>query len=118
MIFESLWPLLFLGAVPVILILYLLKPKGTDYLIPSNLLWKKLLKNQESRTFFEKFVHNILMVLQILITVLLIIALMSPFISTDQQRADREILLVDTSGSMQHVGDSGRSRLEEAVETA
>lgn len=40
MIFESLWPLLFLAAVPVIIILYLLKPKGEDYLISSNLLWR------------------------------------------------------------------------------
>ena len=74
MIFESLWPLFFLAAVPVIIILYLLKPRGTDYLISSNLLWKKLLKNEQSRTFFEKFVHNILMYLQILIIVLLVLA--------------------------------------------
>ncbi|MDE5596602.1 MAG: BatA domain-containing protein, partial [Lachnospiraceae bacterium] len=31
MIFESLWPLIFLAAVPIIIILYLLKPKGEDY---------------------------------------------------------------------------------------
>ena len=79
MIFESLWPLLFLAAVPVIIILYLLKPKGEDYLISSNLLWKELLKNEQSRTFLEKFVHNILMYLQILITVLLVIALILSF---------------------------------------
>ncbi len=74
MIFEYKLPLLFLAAVPVIIILYLLKPKGTDYLISSNLLWKKLLKNEQSRTFFEKFVHNILMYLQILTILLLVVA--------------------------------------------
>ncbi|MDE7205993.1 MAG: BatA domain-containing protein, partial [Lachnospiraceae bacterium] len=42
MIFESLWPLFFLAAVPIIILLYLLKPKGVDYRISSNLLWKKL----------------------------------------------------------------------------
>ena len=117
MIFESMWPLFFLAAVPIIIILYLLKPKGIDHLISSNLLWKKLLKNEQSRTFFEKFVHNILMYLQILIVALLVIALMSPFIRT-QGLGGRKILLIDTSGSMQHVGDSGKSRLEEAVEQA
>ena len=80
MIFESLWPLVFLLAVPIIIILYLLKPKGEDYEISSNLLWTKILKNQQSKTFFEKFVQNILMYLQILIVLLLILALMSPFI--------------------------------------
>lgn len=78
MIFESLLPLFFLAAVPVIILLYLLKPRGEDYLISSNLLWEKLLKNEQSKTFFEKFVHNILMYLQILIMILLVVALMSP----------------------------------------
>ena len=118
MIFESLWPLLFLAAVPIIIILYLLRPKGIDHLISSNLLWQKLLKNIQSRTFFEKFIHNILMYLQILIIGLLVIALMSPFIRTQKQGGDRRILLVDTSGSMQHVNASGKRRLEEAVEQA
>ena len=43
MIFESVWPLVFLAAVPIIIILYLLKPRGVDYRNSSNLLWKKLL---------------------------------------------------------------------------
>ncbi len=119
MIFESLWPLFFLAAVPVIIILYLLKPKGEDYLISSNLLWQKLLKNEQSRTFFEKFVHNILMYLQIFIIALLVIALMSPFIQADGQGGGRKILLMDTSASMQHLAggsaNQGNSRLEEAV---
>ena len=118
MIFENLWPLVFLTAVPVIIILYLLKPRGVDHLISSNLLWQKLLKNQQSKTFFEKFVHNILMYLQILITLLLVVALMSPFIRTEGQGGGRKILLFDTSGSMQHMTDSGKSRLEEAVAQA
>lgn len=118
MIFESLWPLFFLAAVPVIIILYLLKPKGVDHLISSNLLWQKLLKNQQSKTFFEKFVHNILMYVQILIIALLVIALMSPFINVAGQSGGRKILLIDKSGSMQHVGGNGKSRLEEAVEQA
>ncbi len=118
--FETFIPLLFLAAVPIIILLYLLKPKGEDYRISSNLLWKKLLKNEQSRTFFEKFIHNILMYLQILIIILLVIALMSPFIRVDNRGGGRKILLVDTSASMQHVGhygDSrGKSRLTEAIE--
>jgi len=118
MMFESLWPLFFLAAIPVIIILYLLKPKGADYRIPSNLLWQKLLKNEHSRTFFEKFVHNILMYLQILTAALLVIALMSPYIRANGHGGGRKILLFDTSGSMQHMTASGKSRLEEAKEQA
>lgn len=108
----------FLAAVPIIIILYLLKPKGLDYLISSNLLWQKLLKNEQSKTFFEKFVHNILMYLQILIVVLLVIALMSPLIRINGHGGGRKVLLLDTSASMQHVDPSGKSRLEEAVQQA
>ena len=61
MIFESLWPLALLLAVPVVIIFYLLKPRGKDYRISSILLWDKIFKNQQSRTFLEKFIHNILM---------------------------------------------------------
>lgn len=118
MIFESLWPLFFLAAVPIIIILYLLKPKGVDHLISSNLLWQKLLKNQQSKTFFEKFVHNILMYLQILIIALMVIALMAPFIRREGRGGGRKILLMDVSASMQHRDASGKSRLEEAVEQA
>ncbi len=118
MIFESLWPLLFLAAVPIVMILYLLKPKGEDYRISSNLLWQKLLKNQQSKTFFEKFIHNILMYVQILIVLLLIVALMSPFIQVNGQSGGRKVLLIDTSASMQHVGEDGKTRLEEAIDAA
>ena len=66
-------------AVPVIIILYLLKPRGKDYRVSSNLLWAQLFRNQQSKTFLEKFIHNILMYLQILMILLLVLALMSPY---------------------------------------
>lgn len=118
MIFESLWPLALLLAVPVVIILYLLKPKGKDYRISSNLLWEKLFKNQQSKTFLEKFIHNILMYLQILIILLLVLALMSPYINREGRSKGNVILVLDTSGSMQHDAGSGKTRIEEAVEEA
>lgn len=118
MIFENMWPLLFLIAVPVIIILYLLKPKGVDHLVSSNLLWRKLLKNQHSKTFIEKFIHNILMYLQILILVLFIISFMSPYINVDNIQGGRVIFLIDTSASMQHDNGRGKPRIEEAIQTA
>lgn len=118
MIFESLWPLAFLAAVPVVIILYLLKPKGKDYKISSTLLWDNLFKNQQSKTFLEKFIHNILMYLQILIILLLVFALMSPYIHRREADKENVILVFDTSGSMQHDTGNGRTRIEEAVEQA
>lgn len=118
MIFESLWPLALLLSVPVVIILYLLKPRGKDYRISSNLLWDKLFRNQQSKTFLEKFVHNILMYLQILILLLLVLALMSPYIHKEGRSKGNVILVLDTSASMQHDTGDGRTRMEEALEQA
>ena len=118
MIFESLWPLALFSAVPAVIILYLLRPRGKDYRISSTLLWEKLFCNQQSRTFLEKFIHNILMYLQILILALLVLALMSPYLQKAGKSRGNVILVFDTSASMQHDAGDGRMRLEEALDQA
>ncbi len=118
MIFENLWPLAMLLAVPVIIILYLLKPRGKDQRVSSILLWDQLFRNQQSKTFLEKFIHNILMYLQILMVLLLVLALMSPYILRQGSGRGNMVLVLDTSGSMQHDTGNGRTRIEEAVEQA
>lgn len=115
MIFESLWPLAFLLAIPVVVILYLLVPKGTDTPVSSNLLWKKLFYNEQSKTFWEKFLHNLLMYLQIVILLLLILALMAPFVQRKGTGSTDVVYLIDTSGSMKHLTKGGNTRLGEAV---
>ena len=115
MIFESLWPLALLLAVPVVIILYLLVPKGEDTRISSNLLWEKLFRNQQSKTFWEKFIHNLLMYLQIFIIILLVLALMSPYINRKGSIGGSVIYVLDTSGSMQHRTSQEDSRINEAV---
>ncbi len=118
MIFESLWPLALFSAVPAVIILYLLRPRGKDYRISSTLLWEKLFRNQQSKTFLEKFIHNILMYLQILILALLVLALMSPYLQKAGKSKGNVILVFDTSASMQHDAGDGRMRLEEALDQA
>lgn len=113
--FESLWPLAFLLAVPVVVILYLLVPKGKDTVVSSNLLWQKLFYNEQSKTFLEKFIHNLLMYLQIVIVLLLVLALMSPFIAKKGQGSGNVIYVLDTSGSMKMQNPDGSTRLKEAV---
>ncbi len=118
MIFESLWPLALLLSVPAVIILYLLKPKGKDYRNSSNLLWEHIMKNQQSKTFLEKFVHNILMYLQILILILMVLALMSPYIRREGTGRGNVILVFDASGSMQHDAGNGKSRILCALDEA
>ncbi len=97
MIFESLWPLAFVLAVPIIIV------------------WKKLYQNQQSKTFLEKFIHNLLMYLQIVIILLLVLALMSPYIRKGGTGSGNVVYVLDTSGSMQHENTDGQTRLAQAV---
>lgn len=106
------------SAVPAVIILYLLRPRGKDYRISSTLLWDKLFRNQQSRTVLEKFIHNILMYLQILILALLILSLMSPYLHRAGKSRGNVILVFDTSGSMQHDAGDGGTRLEWAIKEA
>ena len=118
MSFTSLWPLVFLLGVPAIIILYILKPRGKDMEISSNLLWQHLFKHRQSRTFFEKFRSEILMILQILTMILLMLALMAPFVMMNSTTGGSTTLIIDTSLSMQHKNKDGNTRLEAAKEEA
>ncbi|MCR4642665.1 MAG: VWA domain-containing protein [Lachnospiraceae bacterium] len=118
MSFTSLWPLVFLIGIPVIILLYILKPRGKDMEISSNLLWEKLFKHRQSRTFFEKFRSEILMALQILTVLLLTLALMAPFVMMRSSQGGSTTIILDASLSMQHVNASGDSRLDLAKEEA
>lgn len=118
MIFESMWPLACLLAVPVVILFYLLKPRGRDTRVSSTLLWEKWFRNQQSKTFLEKFVQNILMYVQILILLLMVLALMSPYLRKPGGGREQAVLVFDTSASMQHDAGNGRTRLEEAAAQA
>ncbi len=118
MSFTSLWPLVFLLGIPAIIILYILKPKGKDMEISSNLLWQKLFKNRQSKTFFEKFRSEILMALQILTMLLLMLSLMAPFVMLKSLTGGSTTIIVDTTLSMQHLNSDGSTRLEAAIKKA
>ncbi len=118
MSFTSLWPLFFLLGVPAIIILYILKPRGKDMEISSNLLWKRLFKYRQSRTFFEKFRSEILMALQILTVLLLMFALMAPFVMMNSVNGGSTTVIIDNSLSMRHKNADGQTRLEAAKEEA
>ena len=83
MTFSTMWPLAFLIAVPVIIIIYMLRPKGKKMMVPSLMLWKNAEVNSSSMSFVKKLLKNILMILEIIAAILLILALMSPFIRTE-----------------------------------
>lgn len=118
MTFENLWPLFLLILIPIIILLYMLKQKANDLSFSSVMLWKEVYKNIEATKPWEKLKQNLLMYLQILTVLILIFALMAPYLKTGGTGYSNVILVIDNSGSMSTSYNDKRTRLEEAKDRA
>lgn len=109
-------PLGFLAllAVPVIVLMYLLKQKYEEKEIPSLYLWKKAFPETKSAQPWQKLRKNLLMLLQIAAAALLAVSLAEPYIMGKAQVTDY-VLALDCSMSMQ-AEDVGKSRFAAAKE--
>lgn len=112
------WPLVFLLLIPAIILLYMLKQKAREYPFSSSMLWREIFNNIEATTPWEKLKKNLLMFLQILTVLLLILALMAPYLKHGGRKYDNVVIVLDTSASMGIQYNEERTRMEEAVERA
>lgn len=87
-------------AVPVILLMYLLKQKYKERQIPSLYLWEKVLRQTQSHQPWQKLRKNKLLFLQLAAAVLLAAALASPHVA-GLVEANSYVLALDCSLSMQ-----------------
>jgi hypothetical protein len=114
----SLWPLALLITIPLVILLYILKRKYREVQVSSSLLWKEAYKNTQANTPWEKLKVNIMMILQILIILLLIFALMSPFLKFGGKTYKNLIVVIDTTASMSTLYDKDKTRLEAGKQMA
>jgi hypothetical protein len=97
--FDAPFGLLLLGAIPVIVGLWLLRPRRPRVRIPSVLLWPSSTAERRSATPWQRLRNHPLLWLQLLIAALLALAAAQPFLPAEA--ADqRLIVLLDASGSM------------------
>ena len=82
-------------AVPVIILLYLLKQKHEDYIIPSLYLWESALQDIEASAPWQKLRKNILMFLQILAVILLALILSEPLLKSSKN--GEFVIVIDNS---------------------
>lgn len=107
----------FLGLIPIVILLYLLKLRRTEMLISSTILWMKSLQDLTANAPFQRLRKNLLLLLQIIILLLVVTALARPFTRAEGLSGNNICLLIDRSASMR-VREGDTTRLEMAKENA
>ena len=95
-------PLALLGLlfVPLVLAMYLLKLRREERVVPSTLLWQKLLTDVEANAPWQKLRRSLLLLLQLLLVALLAILAARPFLERPAGLAGDVVVVIDTSASM------------------
>ena len=113
-----LWPALLAVFIPGIILLYLLKQKVVNQKISALNLWREAYENIQASTPWEKFRNNILMYMQISALILLITALMSPYITGHGSEYSNVLIIIDNSASMSGIYSGEETKLDVAKEQA
>ncbi len=111
------WALWFLSAIPLIIMMYILKQKFEEKEISSVYLWQQVLKDIEVNTPWQKLKKNLLLLLQLLTALLLIFALADPFLQLRGTDYSNLIVVIDNTGSMNAVYNQS-TRLAKAKDLA
>ena len=95
-------PLALLGLlfVPLVLAMYLLKLRRDRQVVPSTLLWQKLLTDVEANAPWQRLRKSLLLLLQLLLVLLLAILAARPFLERPAGLAGDVVVVIDTSASM------------------
>ncbi len=98
--FTRLWPLGLLIAIPILILLYMLKKQNQPKVVSSVFLWQEIYETTYADKPWQKFRKHILLILQILAILLLVFSLMTPQAPLGQSYYKNVIFVVDNSASM------------------
>ncbi|MEJ7748750.1 MAG: VWA domain-containing protein, partial [Candidatus Limnocylindrales bacterium] len=112
-------PLALLGLLflPVVIAMYLLKLRRDEAIVPSTLLWSRLVADVEANAPWQKLRRSLLLLLQLLLVIVLALLAARPFLERPAGLARDVVLVVDTSASMAAT-DVAPSRLDAAKASA
>ena len=99
--FSYLWALLALLSIPILIILYSLRPKRRKVTLSSTHLWREVLNEQQRGLGLQKLLRNLSLILLLLFALLLSLGLTNPqWLSQTAEQYD-SVLILDISASMQ-----------------
>ncbi len=91
---------LFAGLIFFIL-MYLIKPKPNERVIPSLMFLHREMHTQKSNSFFQRFLRDLLILFHLLILLLMAVAAMHPYYNTKADvAAEYTVIIIDNSASM------------------
>ncbi|HEX6867333.1 MAG TPA: VWA domain-containing protein [Candidatus Limnocylindrales bacterium] len=112
-------PLALLGLlfIPAVVAMYLLKLRRDETIVPSTLLWSRLVADVEANAPWQKLRRSLLLLLQLLLVAILAMLAARPFLERPAGLARDVVVVLDTSASM-GATDIGPNRLEAAKTAA
>ena len=95
-------PLALLGLlfVPAVVAMYLLKLRRDEAIVPSTLLWNRLVADVEANAPWQRLRRSLLLLLQLLLVIALAILAARPFVERPAGLARDIVLVIDASASM------------------
>lgn len=95
-------PLALLGLlfIPAVVAMYLLKLRREPTVVPSTLLWQRLVADVEANAPWQRLRRSLLFLLQLLLVAILVLLAARPFVERPAGLAGDIVLVVDTSASM------------------
>ena len=112
-------PLALLGLLflPVVLAMYLLKLRREETVVPSTLLWNRLVADVEANAPWQRLRRSLLLLLQLLLVLILAVLAAQPFLERRAGLARDIVIVIDASASMAAT-DVAPSRLAAARDAA
>jgi Ca-activated chloride channel family protein len=99
--------------IPIILLLYFMRPKRQQRTIASTLLWQRALQDMQASRPWQRLRFTPLLLLQILAALFIVLVLVRPAIFTSSSVSGNTIIVLQASASMQAT-DVAPSRFESA----
>lgn len=106
-----------LAFIPLVIAFYLLKLRRDEHVVPSTLLWQRLVADVEANAPWQRLRRSLLLLLQLLLVAVLAVLAARPFVERPAGLARDIVLVIDTSASM-GATDVVPNRLEAAKRAA